>query len=188
MKKAERPRSADVPIPDSYWLIEGQLLAGEYPGHLDEDEARQKLGRMLDVGLRSFVDLTETLDPLNPYDVLLKELAVERVIEVRYKRLPIRDMSIPTEERMTEILQRIASEISAGRPVYVHCWGGKGRTGTVAGCWLIEQGFSCKDAFVRINQLRAATPDAWMESPQTDEQRDFVRRWRPRGGTSGVRS
>jgi len=61
--------------------------------------------------------------------------------------------------------------------VYVHCWGGIGRTGTVAGCWLIEQGHSCDEAFARIKELRAPTPDGQIESPQTAAQRAFVRGW-----------
>lgn len=168
----------NTPIPDSYWLIEGQLLAGEYPGHADPDEARAKLGRLLDAGIRSFVDLTERSDPLVPYEPLLQEVAAARGIDVRYRRLPIRDMSIPTEERMTEILEAIESEMAAGRPVYFHCWGGIGRTGTVAGCWFVGQGSGCDEALERIRQLRRPTPGGWQDSPQTDAQRDFVRRWR----------
>ena len=34
---------------------------------------------------------------------------------------------------MNRILNEIDSSLSADRPVYVHCWGGKGRTGAVVG-------------------------------------------------------
>jgi len=37
--------------PDCYWVQEGQLLAGEYPGHRDEVPARQKLGDLLEAGI-----------------------------------------------------------------------------------------------------------------------------------------
>ncbi len=78
-----------------------------------------KLAGLLDIGIRSFIDLTETTDPLDPYEDLLKEVAETKGIEVVYKRIPIRDMSIPTKERMREILDRIESEMAAGRPVYL---------------------------------------------------------------------
>lgn len=168
------------PFPDSYWLIEGQLLAGEYPGHWQEGKAREKLHLLLDLGIRSFVDLTETIDPLEPYEPLLREVAAELALDVRYQRLPIRDMGIPTTDRMTEILDRVRSELAAGSPVYFHCWGGIGRTGTVACCWLVEEGHDCDAAFERLNVLRGRTPDGYKDSPQTDEQREFVRAWKRR--------
>ena len=168
------------PIDDSYWLIEGQLLAGEYPGTPDDDETRERLRGLLDIGIRSFIDLTETTDPLEPYESILREVAGELGLDVRYQRLAIQDMGIPTTERMTAILAAIQSELDAGRPVYFHCWGGIGRTGTVAGCWLVEQGYSCDDGFARLKELRAPTPDGWKESPQTKEQKAFVRGWRGR--------
>ena len=171
---------AAAPIRDSYWLIEGQLLAGEYPGARDQDKARQKIDAILAAGLRSFIDLTETVDPLKPYDPILQELAASMGLEVSYRRMPIRDMSIPTIEVMAEILSTIESEIAAGRPVYFHCWGGIGRTGTVAGCWLVEQGHTCDDALQRIRELRALTSGAREESPQTEHQRAFVRGWSSR--------
>ena len=178
--KSRHPRSEDplpVPFPGSYWLVEGQFLAGEYPAHPNDDRAREKLESLLEAGIRTFIDLTQTDDPLDPYEDLLREAAAARGVEVRYERLPIRDMDVPTSERMTEILSLIQEEMTSGRAVYVHCWGGLGRTGTVAACWLVEQGYDCDGAFARIDELRAATPDARRDSPQTDAQRDFARGW-----------
>ena len=163
-------------------------MAGEYPGAPTEDEARVKLAGLLDIGIRSFIDLTETPDPLEPYENLLNEVASSKGVDVVYKRIPIRDMSIPTKGRMLEILGRIESELAAGRPVYFHCWGGIGRTGTVSGCWLVEKGHGCDEALALIRQLRQSTPDGWKESPQTHEQVAFVRKWnavRSRQGADG---
>jgi hypothetical protein len=119
----------------------------------------------------------ETVDPLKPYEPILQELAASMGLEVSYRRMPITDMSIPTTEAMAEILNMIETEIGAGRPVYFHCWGGIGRTGTVAGCWLVQQGYPCEDALQRIRELRARTSDARAESPQTTHQKAFVRSW-----------
>src|SRR4051812_17065288 len=130
-----------APIPDSYWLIDGLLLAGEYPGAAGADDTRTKLRKFLDAGIRTFVDLTEQTESLTKYDQVLRELSAERGIETKHVRFGIRDVGLPRDKAlMTLILDTIRAEIDAGRPVYVHCWGGVGRTGTVIGCWLVEQG------------------------------------------------
>lgn len=166
------------PIPDSYWLIPGRLLAGEYPGTYIEADTREKLAKFLDAGIRTFINLTEARE-LSGYDHILRDLAAERGIETSHIRQSIRDYSTPRERgQMVEILATIRSEIEAGRAVYVHCWGGIGRTGTVVGCWLVEQGLTGDDALNRIAELRAGIPDSRIRSPESDEQCRYVREWR----------
>jgi len=167
------------PIPDSYWLVPDLLLAGEYPGADQDHRARAKLAKFLDAGVRTFIDLTESSEPLAKYDGLLQTLAVERGVEIKHLRFSVRDAGVPAErEHMTRILATIREEIAAGRPVYVHCWGGIGRTGTVAGCWLVEEGLAGPEAIARIAELRGKTPDGWNRSPETDEQRRYICEWR----------
>ena len=47
------------PIPDAYWVVPGQLLAGEYPGAKDAAAARRKLRLFLVAEFTFFLDLTE---------------------------------------------------------------------------------------------------------------------------------
>ena len=42
------------PDPNTYWVVPGKLLAGEYPGAIDLEEAREKLRQFLDAGGTSF--------------------------------------------------------------------------------------------------------------------------------------
>lgn len=168
------------PIPDCYWVVENRFLAGEYPGSSDPDDAREKLARFLDHGVTLFIDLTEDWE-LNAYDGLARELAEARGARVGHERLPIRDMSIPTEDEMRAILARIKTATDAGEACYVHCWGGIGRTGTVVGCWLVQEtGISPDEAIAKIAEMRCDTPDGWKRSPETDEQRAFIHRWAER--------
>lgn len=165
----------DPPIAGAYWLEEGAILAGEYPGAADEEAARERLARFLDAGIRTFVDLTEATEPLEPYAGLLGELAVERSVAVQHLRFAIRDASVPASAaQMQEILSVIRTEGAAGRPVYVHCWGGIGRTGTVAGCWLVERGLTGRDAIAHLAVLRAGTPDGRRPSPETAAQHAYI--------------
>jgi protein-tyrosine phosphatase len=167
------------PIKRSYWVTQNELLAGEYPGSLDQDETRQKLGALLDAGIRSFVDLTEQHE-LRPYEPILRELAAECELQIGYRRMSVEDMGIPTLEHMESVLEHIERETRDSRPVYVHCWGGIGRTGTVVGCYLVRHGTTAADALARIAELRRSSPDGHRTSPETDAQRRFVADWKVR--------
>lgn len=169
----------DHVIPDSYWVIPGLLLAGEYPGARVDVEARTKLGALLDAGVRVFVDLTEAGEyGLRPYWPIVQELAAERGVSVAHKRLSIPDMCAPEPAHMLAILNEIDGSLAEGRPVYVHCFGGIGRTGTVVGCYLVRHGATGAAALQEIAMRRQGTPDGYRQSPETEEQRRLVLSWR----------
>src|SRR5260221_14694643 len=99
------------PDPDTYWVVPGKPLAGEYPGAPDSEEARRRLRRFLAAGVRHFIDLTE-VGELEPYAELLTE---EAGSNTSYERFPIRDVSVPEEPKaMAEIISCIARPIAEG--------------------------------------------------------------------------
>jgi protein-tyrosine phosphatase len=162
--------------PDCYWVEPGLLLAGDFPGAADDVSTRAKLGGLLDCGIRTFVDLTESYE-LWPYEDVLLDLARERRLAVTYRRKTIGDLDVPSREFLREILSTIRSSITDGAPVYVHCRGGVGRTGTVVGCWLIERGQSGTDVVEAIGRLRENVRKRSWPSPETRKQVEFVRQW-----------
>lgn len=165
---------------DSYWVEESRLLAGPYPGDPDAEAERRKLGAFLDLGIRRFLDLTEPGEH-SPYAPLLGRLAGERGAEVDHTRMAIPDFGVPAPPRMREILDRLKADLDRGDPVYLHCRGGAGRTGTVVGCYLIERGEQPERALMDIAADRHdlhSKRSAW-SSPETEEQRRFVLGWRP---------
>jgi predicted protein tyrosine phosphatase len=166
-----------IPIPDSYWVVPDKLLAGEYPGSFDKGETLRKVKAFLDCGVTFFLDLTEDGE-LRPYAPVLLNEALQLGMNIIHRRFPVRDGSIPSNDQMRSILDAIASAIADGYVVYFHCYGGIGRTGTVAGCWLIDQGMNADEALTNLSDLRKNIPDGRISSPENDMQKRFVEKWR----------
>ncbi len=180
-ENGERPPTPPIlPHANAYVVPGARLVAGEYPGAANDAAAREKLRACLDAGIGSFVDLTEAGE-LRPYEPLLRELAAERGVDVEYRRMPIRDVSVCEVPHMRALLDTIDGELAAGRTVYVHCWGGVGRTGITVGAWLVRHGATGDEALATVGRLFSTMSPAKLRrhagSPQTREQREFVRRW-----------
>jgi hypothetical protein len=169
---------SDPPIPESYWVQPGQLLAGAYPLRVGatEEAMRQRVWRFLAVGITAFVDLTEA-HALVPYFPLLMAEVSEGTCPPIYQRLSIRNWEVPIPAMMTRILDTIDTVLAAGQSVYVHCAGGIGRTGTVVGCYLVRHGMPGEAALAEIMRLRQAMPNSGDLSPRREPQRQMVRNW-----------
>lgn len=162
---------------DAYWVEPARIMAGPYPGSANPHKVPAKLTDLLDAGVRTFIDLTEQDEGLDPYAEVARDVAAERGVEIAHLHFPIRDVSIPTVELMREMLAAIRAAARDGAIPYIHCWGGVGRTGTVVGCLLIEDGAPPDDVIARIRLLRAGTNRATRRSPETDAQEQFVLAW-----------
>jgi predicted protein tyrosine phosphatase len=168
-------------VPQHYPVEEGKLYGGEYPGHREREVAKTRLRCLITLGISTFVDLTAPADRMTPYEKLLKELEEELGMPLRRFSLPLDDMAVPeSAETMQAILISIRESSQRAPAVYVHCWGGIGRTGTVVGCWLRECGYDPETALARVQHLYAShMPKARIhpESPQTPAQKDYIRNW-----------
>jgi hypothetical protein len=168
-----------TPILESYWVEENRFLAGEYPGDYNPEGTRRRIDNFLEAGVNTFIDLTHSYER-PPYDDILKEQARIYETDWAYHRFSIRDHSIPLRETMVNILNAIDAAIEKKNGVYVHCWGGIGRTGIAVGCWLVRHGMTNEEALARVNQLYRTRPGNlyYPRSPETDEQIQFVLDWR----------
>ncbi len=165
------------PIPDSYWVLPGRLLAGEYPGSKDATEARRKLDHFLAAGVTYFLDLTQPSELL-PYAAMLQEEAAAAGRTTIHHRMPIPDQGTPSVAETKHRLDVIDAALADRHVVYVHCYGGVGRTGVIAGCFLVRHGMTGDEALAEIARLRQGTPDGYKRSPETPAQAARVRTWR----------
>ncbi|NWG07591.1 MAG: dual specificity protein phosphatase family protein [Chloroflexi bacterium] len=166
------------PIPESYWVEPGRLLAGEYPAHYETENARKRIDALLQAGFDTFIDLTKPNETVAYVRLLLDEAKLYDM-EVKHHRFPIGDFGLPTPELMKSILDTIDAELQAGRKVYLHCWGGIGRTGTTVGCYLVRRGKSGEEALRQLAEWWRKVPKSIIHthSPETREQVEFVLNW-----------
>ncbi len=162
----------DRPLPNTYWVIPGRMLAGEHPAGADRAESCARLARLQGAGIDSFVDLTEPGE-MPAYRHLLPK-------GTGYLRSAIVDTRVPNNVAQTrEVLAAIQAALDGGRRVYVHCRAGIGRTGLVVGCFLANQSPTGAAAIETLNRLwhQSERAKSWPNVPQTPEQADYIRHW-----------
>lgn len=176
--------SASRPFPQSYWVREGLLCAGAYPGSPTSSVHADKCLGVVAAGVRRVISLMEDHEKnhdgleFTPYAPLMLQFAAERAATIEFMALPIRDAHAPTRGQMAAILAALANAEAAGIPTFVHCWGGHGRTSTVVACYLIERGLSADAAIERVLELRRPLPKH--HYPFETDQEAFVRAWVPK--------
>lgn len=94
-------------------------------------------------------------------------------------RLP--DLSVAKSlNDLDEIVSHLVGRVKGGHKLYVHCWGGRGRTGLVSACLLgaLYANLDVEEALERV-QMSYSLRQPWREklSPETDEQKNQVREW-----------
>ena len=94
----------DRPLPNTYWVLPGSLLAGEYPYGTALEDTQARLARLLGAGIDSFIDLTHSGERPD-YHTLLPP-------RVDYWRSPIYDADVPSEAaHMRAIQARLQSAL-----------------------------------------------------------------------------
>lgn len=166
------------PISESYWVEPGRLLAGEYPGQYTSESTRQRIDALLEAGFDTFIDLTRPNETVPYYRLLLEEAELYEVCVERHN-FPIGDFGLPTPEGMRSILDKIDAALQNGRKIYLHCWGGIGRTGTTVGCYLVRRGMTGEEALRQLAEWWRNVPKSRIHrhSPETYEQAEFIRGW-----------
>ena len=166
------------PIPNSYWVEPGKMLAGEHPDGGDEARTRDRISRIVGSGVRHFFDLTQPGE-MPSYRWLLPG-------DVAYHSFAIPDHSLPASlEVMRDILvmfEEVRAPGAGGRRLCPlprrHRPHGHRRRLLPA-----RAGESPNGALDELNRLwqQNARAASWPTVPETDEQSEFIRRWVPVG-------
>lgn len=161
------------------YQVAPHIWAGAYIGLSDKCHALSQIAWLSQVGVRCIIDLTSHDDQLPSY----AELLATHAPHITREQYPIIDGSVPSEVQMVAILRAIDAAVSRGEGVYIHCWGGFGRTGMVVACWYKRQEPSGAAALKRLQQSRYAIKSS-RPSPDYSVQVGFVMRWQEPDATS----
>jgi ADP-ribosyl-[dinitrogen reductase] hydrolase len=168
-------------IPRNCYQVAPLVWAGAYLGLPCKDDAPSQIMWLAQIGVRRIINLTSHDDQLPPYTDLLVEYAPQ----ITHEQYPIIDGSVPSEVQMVAILRAIDDAVSRGEGVYIHCWGGFGRTGMVVACWYKRQEQNGAGALKRVQQARYGIKSS-RPSPDYSVQVGFVMRWKEPNAVSAV--
>lgn len=132
------------------------------------EEYADELSTMYSEGIRAVVSLLNL-----PGDAPVYESA-----GFSFLCLPVADGGVPTEEQVGQFIRFVNQQLTADRPVAVHCEAGLGRTGTLLATYLISRGETAEAA---IEKVRTAERAAVETVGQIHFLEQFARSIRLRG-------
>lgn len=154
------------PTEESNWLIPEKLIVGSCPITLEEMKDIAEEGVDCLVCLLNHEDFSSRISK-KKYKRLASSAKIKKVI---FK--PIADGDITSDKRAFGIAEMIISTLENGGIIYLHCWGGHGRAGTI-GTMVLGQWY--KVSFEEVIYFLQKSHQTRSEgghypTPQTEEQ------------------
>jgi hypothetical protein len=131
--KNTHPLTNGMPC-ESNWLIPkekgsyfGSFAVGGYP------DVTEYMFALLSAGIQTFVCLNNEYGKTIGKSKYLEYAKEYKIPAHNFIHQPIADMKIIDDKLIDDVANKIVERLIAGENVYLHCRGGHGRTGTVAG-------------------------------------------------------
>lgn len=152
----------------SEWRVGLTFAPGKHGPSTDGAPWERELDADLEVlvrnGVRTIACLVETHELVRWKITELPSAAAARGIELLHS--PIKDGSVPKIEAARSLVCELLARRDA--PILIHCIGGLGRTGVIAGCLLRALDVAPDEALRRLVAARGT------RCPENDVQRGFV--------------
>lgn len=87
------------------------------------------------------------------------------------KCLPIIDQGVCTANEISSLINWITENLKIGAKIMIHCVGGLGRSGTVAGCYLKSSGYNSENAVKEVRRVRSP------RAIETAVQEEFINKF-----------
>ncbi|KAK9813556.1 hypothetical protein WJX73_006802 [Symbiochloris irregularis] len=140
------------------------LLAAASDGHAPSQEV---------TGLRN-PHLNQFLPPRRSKQAGSSAMEQPTRRRLQFTHVPIVDLGLPSLDQVQSVVEDMGRWMKQGDIVYMHCWGGRGRAGTMAACILVHHyGLGGQEALKRV-QLAYDTRGEGRNSPETSAQHNFV--------------
>ena len=137
---------------DFFWLIPNKLAGGSLP------KTSMDIAYLQQKNIHHIVSLVGHI-------YKIQELITNTGIEIHH--IPIPDWGVPSKSQIQQFLELTSKILNDEEAIYVHCYGGCGRTGTMLALYLISSGINGKEALEKIRSIRPC-------SVETEEQEKLV--------------
>ena len=159
--------------------VNGRILITSFPG-LDDNGIFQELNFQTQLNIlqkNNCSSITSFVEDKEFEKLCNKKKFIENIYkrDIKWYHLPISDLSSPDSEfkyqwQTKKVL--LKKELIAGKNILLHCWGGKGRAGTVAAILLIEFGEDNNEAIKIVRMRRKG-------AIESKTQEDYILSYRP---------
>jgi protein-tyrosine phosphatase len=129
---------------DCSWIEPSVLAAGSIP--VEEKDIRD----LHTENIRAILTLTER--PITAFREISPETLAS--FDITYLHVPVPDQFPPNLDQARKILEFFNEMKSQGRPIFVHCQTGVGRTGTVLHLYYLARGLTFEEASAKVRSKR----------------------------------